>query len=154
MKIYIGYDHRGARLSASIMEYLVEKGYEVNEPFDYEDGPVDYPVVAKEVCNAVLKDKGSKAILICGTGIGMGLAPNRFNKIRSVLCHSPAEAYFARRHEDANILALAAGYSDGVYSIKTSEKKALEIVETFLQTEFEGDRHAKRVAFLDKLNDK
>ena len=152
MKVYIGYDHRGTKLAISVMEYLTEKGIEVNQPYDYEEGPVDYPVVAEAVCNAVLKDKGSRAILICGTGIGMAMAPNRLNKIRAVLCHSEAEAYFARRHEDVNVLALSAGYTDGVYTVKSIDKKAFKIIDLFLNTEFEGGRHINRVKSLDKLN--
>lgn len=154
MKIYVGFDHRGRKLANEVIAYLVEQGFEVNLPYDSEEEKINYPDVCLAVCKEVVKNKENRAILICGTGIGMAMASNRFNKIRAVLCHSQAEAYFARRHEDSNVLALSAGYSDGKMEVKASVNKALKIIDTFLQTEFEGGRHLERVNFLDKLNQK
>ena len=84
----------------------------------------------------------------------MAMASNRFNKIRAVLCHSQAEAYFARRHEDSNVLALSAGYSDGKMEVKASVNKALKIIDTFLQTEFEGGRHQTRIDMIHEIENR
>ena len=150
MKIYVGYDHNGTKLAYELMEYLVNEGYDVNEPYESEEGD-DYPDIAKAVCETVTKDKDSRAILICGTGIGMCMASNRFKGIRAVLAQTEADAYFSRRHEDANVLVLPAGYSDGKKEVKAS-KKAIDIVGAFLTTDFQGEeRHERRVKKLENM---
>jgi len=149
MKIFIGFDHRGEKLAYKLMEELLEKGYEVNQPIDSEESD-DYPDISRVVCAAVRKNKESKGILICGTGIGMCMSANKESSIRAVLAHNIADAYFARRHEDSNVLVLAAGYKDEKYEVK-SIVKAEEIVEAFLKTEFEGGRHERRVKKLNKI---
>ena len=151
MKIFVGYDHRGVKMVYKLIEKLVDDGHDVNEPFDANSENDDYPVIAKTVCEKVLKNKDSFGILICGTGIGMAVAANRFEGIRAVLAQSEADAYFARRHEDANVLVLAAGYSDGIKEVTACNRKAARMVDTFLNTGFEAGRHIKRVALLDKI---
>ena len=151
MKIFVGYDHRGVKLAYKLIEKLIEDGHDVNEPFDNNSENDDYPVIAKMVCEKVKKTKGSVGILICGTGIGMAVAANRFEGIRAVLAQSEADAYFARRHEDANVLVLSAGYNDGVKEVVSCNRKAARMVDTFLNTGFEAGRHIKRVALLDKI---
>ena len=149
MKIYIGYDHNGTNLAFKIMEYLVEKGYEVNEPFESEAGD-DYPDIAKAITSAVKEDKGSRGILICGTGIGIAMSANRIRGIRAVLAQTDADADFSRRHKDSNVLVLAGGYTDKIKAVKPS-KKYEEIIDAFLTTDFEGGRHERRVAKLENL---
>ena len=149
MKIYIGYDHRGTKLAFKVMEYLVEMGHEVNEPFESEEAD-DYPDIASTVCEKVAKEKGSRGLLICGTGIGIAMSANRNAKIRAVLAQTEADAYFSRRHEDANVLVLAGGYTDNIMTIKTP-KNYEKIIDAFLTTNFEGGRHEIRVKKLELL---
>ena len=149
MKIYIGYDHRGTKLAFKVMEYLVEMGHEVNEPFESEEAD-DYPDIASTVCEKVAKEKGSRGLLICGTGIGIAMSANRNAKIRAVLAQTEADAYFSRRHEDANVLVLAGGYTDSIMTIKTP-KNYEKIIDAFLTTNFEGGRHERRVKKLELL---
>ena len=151
MKIFVGYDHRGVKMAYKLIEKLVDDGYDVNEPYDKSSENDDYPVIAKAVCEKVLKTKDSVGILICGTGIGMAVAANRFDGVRAVLAQSEADAYFARRHEDANVLVFAAGYSDGIKEVTSCNRKAARMVDTFLNTGFESGRHIKRVELLDKI---
>lgn len=151
MKVFIGYDHRGVKMAYKLMEYLLSKGHEVNEPFDNNDAADDYPDICHVVCEKVRKNKGSIGILICGTGIGMNMCANKESKIRAVLAHSQAEAYFSRRHEDANVLVLAAGYDDQKMQIKASIPSAEAIIETFISTPFEGDRHIRRIKKMEDI---
>lgn len=151
MKVYIGYDHRGDKLALKVIEWLLENGYEVNEPFDGNEKDDDYPDISDAVCKSVKKDKGSKGVLICGTGIGVAMAANRMMGIRAVLAQTESDAYFARRHEDANVLALAGGYTDGVMEVKQCSRKVMRMLNTFLTTEYEGGRHDRRVKKLEQL---
>ena len=154
MKIFLGYDHRGVKLAYKLMEDLLAAGHEINEPFDQNAADDDYPDIASAVCEKVAKTKDSRGILICGTGIGMCMAANKLDKIRAVLAHSEADAYFSRRHENANVLVIAAGYDDGQKKVSTSTKAALEMTNAFLTTEFEGGRHVRRIKKLEALGKK
>ena len=151
MKIFVGFDHRGTEKAYKLIEFLVEKGYDVNIPYDNKEEKVDYPDISKEVCSFVKKNKTNIGILFCGTGIGMVMAANKEQKIRAVLAQTEGDAYFARRHENANVLVFPAGYDDGICSVKTP-KNINKITETFLKTEFEAGRHEKRVKKLDNIN--
>lgn len=151
MKVFIGYDHRGVNMAYKVMEYLLSSGHEVNEPFLNNDEADDYPDISHVVCEKVKKNKGSIGILICGTGIGMNMCANKESKIRAVLAHSEAEAYFSRRHENANVLVLAAGYDDGKMQVKAQNSKAEKIIETFINTQFEGDRHVRRINKMEDI---
>lgn len=150
MKIFLGFDKRGEKLAMRVAEVLTEMGHDVNIPLDDEEEQKNYPVQAKAVCEKVLKTKNSRGVLVCGTGVGMMMASNRFKKIRAVLANEPAVAHFARRHEDANVLVLAGGYKDDEFVVKQSSKPE-ECLKTFLETEFECDRHVKRVQMLDEI---
>jgi len=103
MKIFVGFDHRGTEKAYKLIEFLIDKGYDVNVPCDNQEGIVDYPDILKVVCEKVNKNKENRGILFCGTGIGMNMGANKINKIRAVLAQTEADAYFARRHEDSNI---------------------------------------------------
>ena len=153
MKIFIGFDHRGTEKAYKLIEFLIEKGYEVNVPCENKEEKVDYPDISQMVCSMVKKNKSNRGILFCGTGIGMVMASNKEEKIRSVLAQTEGDAYFSRRHEDANVLVFPAGYDDGKLSVK-SPKNINQITETFLKTEFEGGRHVERVKKLDNINKK
>lgn len=139
MRIAIGSDHRGLKLKPFVMK-LLDKTENSYEDFGcYTDESVDYPDIAKMVAGAVAEGHFDRGILICGTGIGMSIAANKVNGIRAALCYNAFSARRARQHNDVNILCLAA-----------EEGRALvpAIVEIFLNTEFEGERHQQR---LDKI---
>lgn len=141
MKIAIGNDHAGVEFKNKIMQELRSKGYEVvNVGTDTLDS-VDYPDVAKEVSEKVINGEVNFGILICGTGIGISIAANKIKGIRAALCHNEYTAKQARLHNDANILALGARV--------IGDELGKAIVKTFLNTEFEGGRHARRVSKME-----
>ena len=90
-------------------------------------------------------------VLLCGTGIGMNMVANKFDGIRAVLANSEAEAYFSRRHENANAIVFGAGYGDGVCEIKLCRRKMTRMLITFLNTDFEGDRHIRRIKQIEDI---
>jgi len=136
MKVAIGSDHAGFNLKKEIIVVLEYKGYEVLDCGCFSPDSVDYPDIAEAVADEVLKDN-IFGIVICGTGIGISIAANKIPGIRAALCHEPFSARMSREHNDANILALGARI--------TGTGLAIEIVKTFLDTSFAGDRHALRV---------
>lgn len=152
MKIYIGYDHRSVKLAYKLMAELTESGHELNEPFENNSEADDYPDIAMAVCERVQKDKKSMGLLLCGTGIGMQIVANKNDGIRAVLAQTEADAYFSRRHENANVLVFAAGYDDGMYKVH-AVKNPEKIIETFINTEFEGDRHVRRIKKLKNIEE-
>ena len=134
----IASDHAGVKLKGKIIQYLQKKGMIVlNLGTDTEER-VDYPDFTYKMVEEVIEQTVLQGILICGTGIGMSIAANRSSDIRAALCASEFMAERARSHNDANILVLGSKLVDDDISIK--------IVEKFLQTEFEGGRHARRIA--------
>ncbi len=140
--IHIGSDHGGFEIKSALITRLRDKGFAVNDLGTCSSESVDYPEFGKKVAKAVLSD-GNFGIIICGTGIGISIAANRFPGIRAALCHCPEYAELARKHNDANILALGGRFID----IETAEK----ITDVFLRTAFEGGRHQKRIDMLDKI---
>ena len=141
MKIAIGNDHAGVEFKNKIMQELRSKGYEiVNVGTDTLDS-VDYPDIAKEVSQKILDGEVNFGILICRTGIGISIAANKIKGIRAALCHNEYTAKLARLHNDANIIALGARV--------LGENLGLACVEAFVNTEFEGGRHAKRVGKIE-----
>ena len=140
--IIIGSDHAGFDLKEECRLFLLKNpGYSVFDQGVYDRQSVDYPDIAKKVSLAVLKGEYEKGILICGSGIGMSITANRYKGIRAALCHDLYTARLCRQHNDANILVM------GGRVIGTGI--ALEMVEIFLNTEFEGGRHRKRIALID-----
>jgi len=137
MKIAIGCDHRGFKLKRKLMEYLTEMGHTYQDFGSYDTNPVDYPDIASKVAGAVSRREFDRGILVCGTGIGMAIAANKFPGIRAALALDTFLARRAREHIDANVLTLSAE--------ETSEEKAKEIVHAFLTTAFEGGRHLRRI---------
>ena len=136
-RIAIGCDHRGLALKKLIMLFLQKAGYTYQDFGCYSTKPVDYPDIAQKVGEAVAAGNFDQGILICGTGIGMCIAANKIKGIRAALCHNTFAAQRARQHNDANVLCLGGEDMD--------TKSALEIVKTFLTTDFEGGRHVQRV---------
>lgn len=141
MKIAIGSDHGGFNLKNTVMERLKEKGYEFKDFGTYSADSCDYPDIAIEVAEKVASGEYDRGILICGTGIGIGIAANKVQGIRAALCHDTFSAHASREHNNANILTM------GERVIGAG--LALEIVDIWLATEFEGGRHARRV---DKIS--
>ena len=142
MKIIIGNDHAGVEFKNTIMKHLEEQGHEViNVGTDTLDS-VDYPDIAKSVAEKVLEEEGNLGIIICGTGIGISIAANKIKGIRAALVHNEFTAKLARLHNDANVIALGARV--------IGDELGLACVETFINTEFEGGRHARRVGKIEK----
>lgn len=137
MTIYLGSDHGGFELKEALKAYLADEAHLVIDQGTYSLDSVDYPDYAQAVGEAVLADDGSLGIVICGTGIGISIAANKLKGIRAALCSEEFSARMARRHNNANVLALG-GRTTGVELAKS-------IVDAFLSAEFEGDRHARRV---------
>lgn len=135
-KIIIGSDHGGYSLKNEIIKHLTSLGYEVNDAGCYSADSCDYPVIAKSVANEVLKS-GNKGILVCGTGIGMSIAANRFDGIRASHCTDTYSAKMTRKHNDSNILCLGERV--------TGTGLAMDIVDIWLNTAFEGGRHKNRI---------
>ena len=143
MKIAIGCDHGGYLLKQDILIWLEEHDYEFEDFGCYNTESVDYPVYAEKVARAVASGACDKGIVICTTGIGVSMAANKVKGIRCALCGDSYSAEMTRRHNDANVLALGAGI--------TGPNLAKRMVEIFLSTEFEGGRHARRVALVDSI---
>lgn len=146
MKIVIGSDHGGFRLKGEIMEHLKAKGIELVDFGTFSEDSCDYPDVALEVAEAVVNKKFTFGILVCGTGIGIGIAANKVPGIRAALCSDTFSAHACREHNDANILTI------GQRIVGTG--LALDIVDTFLKAEFEGSRHSKRIDKISQIEAK
>lgn len=143
MVIAIGSDHAGFRLKERIKNYLLEKNYRVIDFGTQSEESTDYPYFAKEVCLALQRKEADRGILICGTGIGMSIVANKFKGIRAALCLNEYMARMSRKHNDANVLCLG----DRVIG----EDLAIAIVEVWLNTEFEGGRHERRVNLIKDI---
>ena len=143
MKYYIGADHAGIEIKKFVKEQFEKLGHEVEDLGPYDTSRVDYPDFAAKVCNAVTKDNNSKGILICGTGLGMSMAANKFDGIRAALCHNVFSAKMAREHNDANVLCLGERVSG--FGIVES------IIEAWNNSSFEGGRHQGRVEKINNL---
>lgn len=140
--IAIGCDHAGYLLKADIIKFLESKGLEVKDFGTNCGDSVDYPDYAQAVAEAVANQECEKGILICGTGIGISIAANKVPGIRAALCTNSYMAKLSRQHNDANIVAIGERV--------IGPGMALEIIETWLETEFEGGRHQRRV---NKISD-
>ena len=143
MKIAVAGDHGGFALKEKIAAYLEEAGYEVENLGTYSEDSVDYPEYGRKCAEAVVSGQADRGIVVCGTGIGISIAANKVHGARCALCTSVHMAEMTRRHNDANMLALGGR--------TTEEGLALEIVKTWLETEFEGGRHQRRVDMLNNM---
>ena len=141
--IAIGCDHGGFKLKGAVINFLKENGYEYKDFCTDSEKSCDYADYAKEVAYAVKGGECDRGILICGTGIGMSIAANKVKGIRAAHCTDYFSAKYTRLHNDSNILCLGERI--------TGEGLALELVKIFLETEFEGGRHAVRIAKISEL---
>ncbi len=146
MKIAIGADHAGFSLKERLRERLKERGHEVTDFGTASGESADYPDYAERVAEQVANGAADRGVLVCSTGVGMSIAANKVKGIRAALAVNPEEVHLVRSHNDANILAIGAKY--------TSEEAADEMLGVFLETTFEGGRHARRVAKIAELERK
>lgn len=140
--IAIGSDHGGFALKKKVIGYLEEKGIPYEDMGCHEEKSCDYPVFGRAVAEAVAEGACEKGVVICTTGIGISIAANKVPGVRCALCADTLSAKLTRLHNDANVLAMGGGI--------VGDNLALEIVDTFLNTEFSGEeRHRKRIARIE-----
>ena len=139
--IIIGSDHAGFELKEKIRTRLISEGYTVEDAGAFNESSVNYVDYAKTVALAVSEARFSKGILVCGSGIGMSMAANRFKGVRAALCADLLSARLSRQHNNANVLALGGRLIGDVL--------AFELVKTFLETQFEEGRHLERIQSMD-----
>lgn len=144
MKVAIGADHGGFELKESIKNHLINNGFEVEDFGTHSDESIDYAVIAKKVGEHIVESE-TLGILCCGTGIGISIAANKIKGIRAACCSDFFSAKMTRAHNNANILCLG-GRVVGV-------GLALEIVDVFLSTSFEGGRHQRRIDQISALEE-
>ena len=137
MKIAIGADHAGFALKQQIAEALRQAGHQVIDDGTNSTESTDYPDYAGKVARAVADGTVERGVLVCDTGVGMSIAANKVNGVRAALAVNPEEVQLTRRHNDANVLAIGAKYTDAA--------AAVEYVKLFLETGFDGGRHQRRV---------
>ena len=135
--IPIGADHAGFELKQTVIDHLTIKGYSTKDFGCYSDDSIDYPDFGHPVASMVEENDGMLGILICGSGNGINMTANKHQGVRSALCWKREIAELARLHNDANIIALPARF--------ISETEAIEMIDLFLATDFEGGRHGRRV---------
>ena len=143
MRIVFGTDHRGYSIRARILNLLRRLGHDVEDMGAYSGEAVDYPDIAARVARKVSRGEVDRGILICGTGLGMCITANKFPSVRAAPCHDDLTAEMSRRHNDANILCLSADL--------LGERLVDRMIEIWLNTPFEGGRHARRVNKICKL---
>lgn len=137
MKIIVGSDHRGFSAKRRVLHYLRDQGHQAEDAGTYTDQACDYPEVAAEVARAIVHSSADRGILICGTGIGMSIAANKFPGIRAAPVSDDVTAELARRHNDCNVLCLSGDL--------LGEQRMDRILDIWLATPFEGGRHSRRI---------
>ena len=142
MNILVSNDHAGVELKNAVKDLLESKGHVVENLGDNSGESVDYPDIIHPLAKEISQNKEKKGIIMCGTGNGVSMVANKYEGVRAGLCWSKEIASLIRKHNDANVLSLPARF--------LSIKEALEIVEVFLETDFEGVRHERRVDKIDK----
>ena len=143
MRIIVGADHGGVELKQLIVKYLRDKGHQVEDVGTHSAEPVDYPTYAIQVAGAVRNYRVERGILVCGSGIGMCITANRVPGVRAALVYEPYGAKMSRKHNDSNILCLGGRF--------IGRDLAIEIVDTWLKTPFDGGRHKRRIDLIDEL---
>ena len=143
MVLALGSDHGGFELKQEIIKHLEKKGIEYKDFGCYTPESIDYPIVAKEVGTAIANGEYERGILVCGTGVGISIAANKIKGIRAACCDDHFSVKYTRLHNDANILCLGGRVvGPGV---------VCELVDLFIETEFEGGRHARRVGLIHEI---
>ena len=143
MRIALACDHGGFRLKESVKEFLMSQGLEVLDFGTFSEDSVDYPDFAIKAIKALLRGEVDRAILMCGTGIGMSIVANRFPGIRAALCHDVYTARMSRLHNDANVLVMGGRV--------LSPEVAQEMVKVWLTEPFEGGRHERRLRKIEDI---
>jgi ribose 5-phosphate isomerase B len=143
MRIAIGTDHRGFEIRAKLIELLQKLGHEVVDTGTFTPDAIDYPDVAAQVAEKVSRGEVERGILVCGTGLGMCIAANKFRGVRATPCHDDITAELSRRHNDSNVLCLSADL--------LGERLIDRMIEIWLAAPFEGGRHQRRVQKITDL---
>ncbi len=143
MKISIGSDHAGYDVKQEITNFLLNKGYDIDDVGCHSDDSVDYPEFGHQVGKNIISGVSGKGIVVCGSGIGISIAANKIEGIRAALCFTKEHAKMSRLHNDSNILAVGARMNGG--------DNILDIVDIWLNTDFEGGRHQKRIDKIENL---
>lgn len=143
MKISIASDHRGVQIKGRLIQALTSAGYTVFDEGTDTDQAVDYPDFAKKVAYKVSRAEADRGILICGTGIGMSIAANKFEGVRAASCYDEVMVEMSRRHNDVNILCLPGDM--------IGDRPVDELILMWLQTEFDGGRHEIRVKKISEI---
>ena len=144
--VFIGADHRGFELKGRIITALKKLGHEVVDAGSYDPAPCDYPAISYDVASQVVRMKDARGILLCLTGIGHSIAANKVPGAYAALCYNKEAAILSRQHNNANILVLGANF--------VPERKMIELMETWLTTEFEGGRHLRRLKQIKAIEKK
>lgn len=137
MRVSIGSDHRGVQAKAQLLKLIEQWGHEVSDEGTHDCESADYPNFARLVSSKVSEGKADRGVLICGTGIGMAITANKFAGVRAATCYDEFTAEMCRRHNDVNVLCLSGDPARG--------EKNEQIVRVWLDTSFEGGRHARRL---------
>lgn len=145
MKIAIGSDHVGIELKPTIIEYLEELGHQVTDFGPFSAERTDYPIYGKKVAQEVASKNFDLGVLICGTGVGISISANKVHGIRAVVCSEPYSAKLSRQHNNTNILAFG--------SRVIGSELAKMIVKEWLDAEFEGERHGKRIEMIAEIEE-
>ena len=143
MKIAVGCDHRGFRFKLKLIEMLSAMGHDVVDEGTHDDQTADYPDIAATVSRRVSEGDVQRAILICGTGIGMAITANKFPRVRAATCHDEAMATISRRHNDLNVLCLPGDTQP--------DESLRRLVQVWIDTPFDGGRHQRRLAKIGAL---
>ena len=143
MKIAVASDHGGFTLKEQVKDHLIERNLEVLDLGTHSEESVDYPAYGKACGEAVVNGEADLGIIVCGTGIGISIACNKVKGVRCGLCTSVEMAHLTKQHNNANVLALGGR--------TTAPELAMAIVDEWLDTEFEGGRHQRRVDMLDEM---
>ncbi len=143
MRISVGNDHRGLEVKKQLVELLSRLGHEIVDEGTQSDQSVDYPDIAAVVAGKVSRGEVDRGILICGTGIGMSITANKFPGVRAATCNDAVTAEISRRHNDCNVLCLAGDL--------LGKRNIDRLIEVWLNTRFEGGRHARRLEKIAKL---
>ncbi|MDO4604349.1 ribose 5-phosphate isomerase B [Helcococcus sueciensis] len=146
MKLAIGCDHVALDLKKEIIEYVESLGHEIEDLGPFTDERTDYPIYGQKVAKAVANKEYDRGILICGTGVGISIAANKVKGIRAVCCSEPYSAKLSREHNDSNILAFGARV--------IGSELAKMIVKEWLDAEYEGGRHQRRIDMLAEIEEK
>lgn len=144
MKIYLATDHAAFEQKELVKKIVTELSHEVHDLGTYTNERCDYPTYAISLAKAVVKDNAI-GILLCGSGIGVSIVANRFKGIRAALCHSEKEAILSRQHNNANVLCMGGRL--------LTESEIRSMVKAWLETDFEGGRHAERLALFESLGE-